>query len=160
MGNEDTPRDELPAHHGDSGPATSAMLRDLSIDLRREIRESRKLQGEGLGAVVLRLTGIENRMQEGSLRLEKHSLQIGELAMAAADSDKRLESLERIEFDRAKKEFAAGEVERVQADTARNALIPTLGTDAARIIVAGLISGLCGLVWWGVVTWIRSGHGG
>jgi hypothetical protein len=160
MGTDDTPAEEVRAHHEHHGDSVAGMIDRLANDLRREIRESRKQQTEGLGSVIVRLAGIESRMQEGSIRMEKHALQIAELAMAQAETDQRVIALEKYENERSKREFAESELARERAVNARDSLVRTLGSDGLRVVAASMAAGLCALGWFLLVTWIRSKGGG
>lgn len=159
MGTDDTPPEELPTHR-DHGDIIPGMIDRLALDLRREIRESRKQQTEGLGSVMIRLAGIENRMQEGSIRMEKHALQIIELATGQAETDERIHTLERYETERAKREFAEAELSRERATVERDSVIKSIGNDALRVAAGSIVAGLCALAWWVVVSWVRAGGSG
>lgn len=158
MGTEDTPPEELRAQHEHHGDSVAGMIDRLASDLRREIRESRKQQTEGMGSVILRLAGIENRMQEGSIRMEKHALQIAELALGQSETDQRVIALEKYENERSKREFAETELARERASNDRDSLVRTLGTDGLRVVVASFAAGLCALAWYALVSYIRA-HG-
>jgi hypothetical protein len=161
MGADDTPPMEIPAH-SDHKPSVDVLyvLEAVKRDLQRDIREFRKAQSDALGAVFSRLSGIETRMSDESLVRQKHDLQIAELAAASKDVDERLAFLESCEAERAKAEYAAKEVMRVNQAEVSNSILRVLPGDMLRIVAGSIAAGLCALAWWAIVTYIRAHPGG